>query len=141
MTPRQKFQACFSTRVNGVNHMFLFRGMSKNQSSLLQVLTKYFQKRLWKIRSNNLTSMVVVEVNPEPFDLLKNRGSYQTSNHFQCTLYKHSSTSNKGKCDNSQKVGTLEIQKETNLSIGGFLASHHQSPLTVCFPFLGHLDH
>ena len=56
--------------------MFLFQGMSKNQSSLLQVLTKYFQKRLWKIRSNNLTSMVVVEVNPEPFDLLKNRGSY-----------------------------------------------------------------
>ena len=76
MTPRRKFQACFSTRANGVNHMFLFRGMSKNQSSLLQVLTNYFQKRLWKIRSNNLTSMAVVEVNLEPFDLLKNRESY-----------------------------------------------------------------
>ena len=56
--------------------MFLFRGMSENQSSLLQVLTNYFQKQLWKIRSNNLTSMAVVEVNPESFDLLKDRGSY-----------------------------------------------------------------
>ena len=56
--------------------MFLFRGMSENQSSLLQVLTNYFQKQLWKIRSNNLTSMAVVEVNLEPFVLLKNRGSY-----------------------------------------------------------------
>ena len=75
-TPRRKFQACFSTQVNEMNHTFLFRGMSKNRGSLLQVLTKYFQKQLWRIRSNNLTSMAVVEVNPETFDLLKNRGSY-----------------------------------------------------------------
>ena len=50
--------------------------MSENQSLLLQVLTKCFQKGLWKIRSNNLTSMAIVEVNPESFDLLKNSGSY-----------------------------------------------------------------
>ena len=41
----------------------------------------------------------------------------------------------KGKCDNSQNVGTLEIQRETNSSIGGFLANHHRSPLIVYLPF------
>ena len=76
MAPRRKFQACFSTQVNEPNCTFLFQGMSENQSLLLQVLTKCFQKGLWKIRSNNLTSMAIVEVNPESFDLLKNSGSY-----------------------------------------------------------------
>ena len=41
----------------------------------------------------------------------------------------------KGKCDNSQNVGTLEIQRETNSSIGGFLANHHRPPLIVYLPF------
>ena len=65
-TPRREVQAFSSTQVNEMNHMFLSRSISKNRSSLLQVLTKYFQKRLWKIRSNSLTSMVVVKVNPNP---------------------------------------------------------------------------
>ena len=37
--------------------------------------------------------------------------------------------------DNSQKVETPKFKRETNLSIGGFLAGPPQSPLIVCFPF------
>ena len=67
--------------------------------------------------------MVAVEVNLEPSNLLKYRGSYKISNCFKSTLYKHSFTSNEGRfLDNFQKVGTLEFKRETNLSIEGFLA-------------------
>ena len=37
----RKFQMCFSIRVNKLDHMFLFRGMSENQVSLPQLLTKH----------------------------------------------------------------------------------------------------
>ena len=85
---------------------------------------------------NILTPIVIVEVNPESFDFLKYRRSYETSNYFKSKLYKHSFTSNEGKfLDNSLKVGTLEFKRETNLSIGGFLAGPLRSPLTVCFSF------
>ena len=36
-----KFQVSFSIRVTELDHAFLFRGMSKNRGSLLQLLTKY----------------------------------------------------------------------------------------------------
>ena len=32
---------CFFIRVNELDHMFLFRGMSENQVSLPQLLTKH----------------------------------------------------------------------------------------------------
>ena len=82
-----------------------------------------------------ITVVAIEKVEIESSSLFKRRRSYETSNCFKSTLYKHSFTTRKGKCDNSEKVGTLEIQKETNSSIGGFLASHHRSPLIVCFPF------
>jgi len=64
-----------------------------------------------------------VEVNLEPFNPFKYRGSYKTSNRFKSTLYKYLFTANEGKFwDNSQKVGTPEFKRETNLSIRGFLA-------------------
>ena len=37
--------------------------------------------------------------------------------------------------DNSQKVGTPEFKRETNLGIEGFLAGQPRSPLIVCFSF------
>ena len=37
--------------------------------------------------------------------------------------------------DNSQKVGTPEFKRDTNLSIRGFLAGPPRSHLIVCFPF------
>ena len=77
-----------------------------------------------------------MEVNLEPSNLLKYRGNYKTSNHFKSTRYNHSFKSNEGKfLDNSQKVGTLEFKRETNLSIEGFLAGLLQSPLIMCFSF------
>ena len=64
-----------------------------------------------------------MEVNLEPSDPLKYRGSYKTSNRFKSTLYKHLFTTNESKFwDNSQKVGTPEFKRETNLCIEGFLA-------------------
>jgi len=58
---------------------------------------------------------VVVEVNPEPSDFLKYWRSYETSNCFNSTLYKHSSTSNGGRFFTTpKKVGTLKFKKETN---------------------------
>ena len=72
---------------------------------------------------NILTLITVVEVNLEPSDLLKYRGSYKSNNRFKSILYKHSFGPNEGKfLDNSHKVGTPEFKRETNLSIGGLLA-------------------
>ena len=56
-----------------------------------------------KIRLNILTPIAVVEVNPEPSDFLKNRGSYETSNHFKSTLHKHSFTLNEGNFETTPK--------------------------------------
>ena len=62
-----------------------------------------------------------MKVNLEP--LLKYRGSYKTSNHFKSTLYKYSFITNEGKFETTpKKVRTPEFKRETNLSIGGFLA-------------------
>jgi len=60
------------------------------------------------MRLNILTPITVVEVNPEPSDFLKNRGSYETSNRSKCTLYKHSFTLNEGKFETTPKK--LEFQ-------------------------------
>ena len=65
---------------------------------------------------------MVVEVNLEPSDLLKYRGSYKTSNHFKSTLYKYSFITNEGKFETTlKKIGTSEFKRKTNLSIVGFL--------------------
>ena len=90
---------------------------------MLQLLTKYLTSSdgYGRQKLNILTLIAVVEVNPEPSDFLKNKGSYETSNRFKCTLYKHSFISNEDKfLDNSQKVRTPEFKRETNLSIRGF---------------------
>ena len=76
--------------------MLLFQGLSKILVHIYNFLLN-FQRRLWKIRLNILTPITVVEVNPEPSDFLKNRGSYETINRSKCTLYKHSFTSNEDK--------------------------------------------
>ena len=60
------------------------------------------------IEKNILTPIAVVEVNLEPFDLLKYRGSYKTSNRFKSTLYKHLFTTNEGKFETTPKK--LELQ-------------------------------
>ena len=79
---------------------------------------------------------MVVEINLELSDLLKYRGSYKTSNRFKSTLYKHSFITNEGKFETTpKKVRTPEFKKKTNLSIGGFLAGQHRSPLIICFSF------
>ena len=49
-----------------------------------------------------------MEVNLEPSDLLKYRGSYKTSNRFKSTLNKHSFTTNEGKFGTTPKK--LELQ-------------------------------
>ena len=60
------------------------------------------------IEKNILTPIAVVEVNLEPFDLLKYRGSYKTSNCFKSILYKHLFTTNEGKFETTPKK--LELQ-------------------------------
>ena len=58
----------------------------------------------------------------DPFDLLKYRGSYKTSNHFKSTLYKYSFITNEGKFETTlKKIETSEFKRKTNLSIVGFL--------------------
>ena len=60
------------------------------------------------IEKNILTPIAVVEVNLEPFDLLKYRGSYMTSKRLKSTLYKHLFTTNEGKFETTPKK--LELQ-------------------------------
>ena len=49
-----------------------------------------------------------MEVNLEPSNFLKYRGSYKISNCFKSTLYKHSFTANEGKFKITSKK--LELQ-------------------------------
>ena len=71
-----------------------------------------------------------MEVNLE--SLLKYMRSYETSNHFKSTLYKHSFTTNEGKFETTlKKIGTSEFKRKTNLSIGGFLPVSPGPPLIV----------
>ena len=105
--PRQlptlrKFHKYLSTRASKLNHMLLFQGMSKILVHRYNCLLN-FQRQLWKIRSNILTLIPVLEVNSEPSDFLKYRGSYETSNHFKCTLYEHLFISNEGKFETTPK--------------------------------------
>ena len=69
-----------------------------------------------------LTPIAVVEVNFESSNLLKHRESYKTSNCFNSTLYKHSFMMSKGKFETTPKKLEFYNLRETNLSIGGFLA-------------------
>ena len=71
----------------------------------------------------------------KPSDLHKCGGGYKASNCPKSTLYKQSfSTRKRGSVTIPLKLEFYKF-RETNLIIGGFLASHHRFTLIVFFPF------
>ena len=74
---------------------------------------------MWKLTLNPLTFSNIREITRQ---VIASRAHY---------INTHSHQMKVSFLDNSQKVGTPEFKKETNLGIEGFLASQPRSPLIV----------